>query len=1206
MEDKFGPFAGQDQQLNAVPVEQQIAKSLEFIHEHQQRLDEIEETIRLDIGNVPWEKAMDPAMLQLEPTERVDVPDLIQTDNDIFNKVMTVFAFLCDEVAELKQTAEDSFYGPLLMFGEAAIDDERDYYDGEEELQMGRTLHFFQDLGNFVDRLNSVTVNIIHQLASLQQNGRTIYLSTFRNVQLLPVYESLGTVLGILITLDALVLNNDEITNSWMAYKKMMQYVRADPSRYSMDEEKVKQFERLLVSLDQTVLAGAMFQFCVEQDFEQPPLDGEGSTRVNVCDNKIFLSHFFKGIAQRLQHHSVSVGHKYETDNRKCLVGIFGMYVLYRRLVPQNVQPDPNFYAQLWKVQLKMPVVTLAGKVAWFPSDFLREHAPTNDKKLKPSDPIAYRREFLNHLKDADRKGRRRFNTTTDRLHTEFSVWAINMENDARQIGDLEDGLPLPLSLSKQAWVIVEGLLLAYRVKNHFEEFLTLHLALDLPLDRSYLGSLSRCAELLKAIEGLFLRKTIVFAQTKTHMLRQLAGALVKILRPIKQRLTVKRQMDATVLDILAAITIIEDVFKGTESLTYTRFIVISNAVRVVLMNNAGVQGQMVQNVENALRQIELLSDFQSQISKICNCQALYWNKELLGPFLTKIIQSGGEEAGRLQYVISAFSDPIPLLRILLHEELPTNSKETQHLIAYKNFVKNSFHENVLLPLCRNIEKSLRLHVHAANWDHMQAPNPIKEELRAMCKYLQAKPIRLFSSTVNVKEEVCAYLEKEFYELTVIALHDYKTYAEMRNLALSNFGLDIGDSFLPMGTLDQGLDVLQIMRNIHIFVKKYNYNMNGQFFLERKPTRGAKHLNTINTQSISNSIRTHGLGMLNTTVNFTYQFLVKKFEIFTQFLFDEYIKGYLARERRWYKKNKNDLNYQYPYERAMSFTKEIRELGVTDGGLSFLDQFRKLITEIGNALGYVRMVRSAGMQFCSDAITFVPDVDHIISFAKHAGNGGTADNGGDTAETKGNGNEEDNTNNENTMEEKISVEGANMSEQTVEAGKNLDIVISELLKNFTEGTNFNQMLVRAFQDVLLKQEHAYLKNFYMIIPALTINFIETLRISKDKMDKTLREGSRQVAYFSDDGFMVGLAYILAILQQDAAFDTLHWFDTVDLKYRRDERELKQELAKVSNSRKDEERRSEFQLKEMRVSRALLDYKLLLWTLNGSRIFFKDR
>jgi WASH complex subunit 7 len=32
------------------------------------------------------------------------------------------------------------------------------------------------------------------------------------------------------------------------------------------------------------------------------------------------------------------------------------------------------------------------------------------------------------------------------------------------------------------------------------------------------------------------------------------------------------------------------------------------------------------------------------------------------------------------------------------------------------------------------------------------------------------------------------------------------------------------------------------------------------------------------------------LGVLNTTVNFTYQFLAQKFNIFSQFLFDDYIK----------------------------------------------------------------------------------------------------------------------------------------------------------------------------------------------------------------------------------------------------------------------------------------------------------------------------
>ena len=42
---------------------------------------------------------------------------------------------------------------------------------------------------------------------------------------------------------------------------------------------------------------------------------------------------------------------------------------------------------------------------------------------------------------------------------------------------------------------------------------------------------------------------------------------------------------------------------------------------------------------------------------------------------------------------------------------------------------------------------------------------------------------------------------------------------------------------------------------------------------------------------------------------------------------------------------------RYPYERALKFVRDIRKLGVNDAGKSFLDQFRILISEIGNALG---------------------------------------------------------------------------------------------------------------------------------------------------------------------------------------------------------------------------------------------------------------
>jgi WASH complex subunit 7 len=204
----------------------------------------------------------------------------------------------------------------------------------------------------------------------------------------------------------------------------------------------------------------------------------------------------------------------------------------------------------------------------------------------------------------------------------------------------------------------------------------------------------------------------------------------------------------------------------------------------------------------------------------------------------------------------------------------------------------------------------------------------------------------------------------------------------MKSLAQEKLGLSLTDNFLPMGSLDQGLDILQIMRNIHIFVNRFAYDMNMQQFMEYRPDKNSKHLNTIKIPSIAASIRQHGLGILNTTVNYTYQFLVQKFDIFSQFLFDDYIRAHLLREYRWYKKHKSDpdVSNTYPYDRALKFVREIKKLGINDTGKSFLDLFRILITEIGNALGYVRMVRSASMYACSEAIKFLPDFEHVVSF----------------------------------------------------------------------------------------------------------------------------------------------------------------------------------------------------------------------------------
>jgi WASH complex subunit 7 len=71
-----------------------------------------------------------------------------------------------------------------------------------------------------------------------------------------------------------------------------------------------------------------------------------------------------------------------------------------------------------------------------------------------------------------------------------------------------------------------------------------------------------------------------------------------------------------------------------------------------------------------------------------------------------------------------------------------------------------------------------------------------------------------------------------------------------------------------------------------------------------------------------------------------------RFDVFNQFLFDDYIRSHLSKERRWFRKHKDEVGSMFPHERALAFVKDIRKLGVAENGRTFLDQFRVLITEV--------------------------------------------------------------------------------------------------------------------------------------------------------------------------------------------------------------------------------------------------------------------
>ena len=48
----------------------------------------------------------------------------------------------------------------------------------------------------------------------------------------------------------------------------MIAAVRADPAAYNTTDVKLATFERLMVTLNQTIMIGEVFKSCIEQNFE--------------------------------------------------------------------------------------------------------------------------------------------------------------------------------------------------------------------------------------------------------------------------------------------------------------------------------------------------------------------------------------------------------------------------------------------------------------------------------------------------------------------------------------------------------------------------------------------------------------------------------------------------------------------------------------------------------------------------------------------------------------------------------------------------------------------------------------------------------------------------------------------------------------------------------------------------------------------------
>uniref|UniRef100_A0A8C3RLI1 WASH complex subunit 4 n=1 Tax=Chelydra serpentina TaxID=8475 RepID=A0A8C3RLI1_CHESE len=1086
---EFDRFDDGSQKIHA---EVQLKNYGKFLEEYTSQLKRIEDALDDSVGDV-WDFNLDPIALKLLPYEQSSLLELINTENKVLNKVITVYAALCCEIKKLKYEAETKFYNGLLFYGEGATDSSM--VEGDSQIQMGRFISFLQELSCFVTRCYEVVMNVIHQLATM--------------------YEHLGELLTVLLTLDEIVDNHATLKDHWTMYKRLLKSVHHNPSKFGIQEDKLKPFEKLLLKLEGQLLDGMIFQACIEQQFDS--LNGG----VAVSKNSTFAEEFAHSIRTIFANVEAKLGEPSEIDQRDKYVGICGLFVLHFQIF-RTV--DKKFYKSLLDIGKKVPAITLTANIIWFADNFLVQKMPAAAKLLDRRSHHAiktHRESFLQQKTQSLTKEMQSY-------YVFVSSWMTKMESilskEQRMDKFAED-------LSNRCNVFIQGFLYAYSLSTIIKTTMNLYMSMQKPMTKTSVKALCRLVELLKAIEHTFYRRSMVVADSVTHITQHLQHQALNSISVAKKRVISDKKYSEQRLDVLSALVLAENTLNGPS--TKQRRLIVSLALSVGTQMKTFKDEELLP-LQVVMKKLDLISELKERVRTQCDCCFLYWHRAVFPIYLDDVYENA-VDASRLQYMFSALRDCVPAMMHSRHLE----SYEVL-LECYDKEIMEVLNEHLLDKLCKEIEKDLRLSVHT----HLKLDdrNPYRVGMKDLAHFFSLNPIRFFNRFIDIKVYVTHYLDKTFYNLTTVALHDWATYSEMRNLATQRYGLIMTEAHLPSQTLEQGLDVLEIMRNIHVFVSRYLYNLNNQIFIER--TSNNKHLNTINIRHIANSIRTHGTGIMNTTVNFTYQFLRKKFYIFSQFMYDEHIKSRLIKDIRFFREVKDQNDHKYPFERAEKFNRGIRKLGITPDGQSYLDQFRQLISQIGNAMGYVRMIRSGGLHCCSSAIRFVPDLEDIVNF-----------------------------------EELVKEEG--LSEETQKAARQASLFLNLCFnKQHTKSeiTFFGTTTFPSFQ---------------------TLNFVEHSISCKEKLNKKNKGG----AAFTDDGFAMGVAYILKLLNQYQEFDSLHWFQSVREKYVKEIRAVAKQ-QNVQSTSQDEKLLQTMNLTHKRLEVCLQEFELLYFSLSSARIFFR--
>ncbi len=1115
--------------------------------------------------------------------------DISLIRNSFISKVLIA---LCSDIYEIKNTLNNIEIFPyeslsiLSLYGEKVEDDNDENTNinpGEGEKKISLLLPYLNQIQDNIVKLLSIVINLTNQLLEIYNEKK----DTFKGLKYIDLYtpfEYISLVFSYFLAIDTIISQNVTISDDWKKYKMLIYNTKKNPSQYNINQEQITKLERLIKKINGPIFEKKCFELCIKNFIKKVGnFTSNGSGVDPIQNNKIFFEHFNAFLKYKLTNIYNKLKENEYFDDRMQIFKIISLFGLFFRIYSEKNDKKYNTeielrFNEMWKFLRRIQYIKIIGDTNFEIDKYLNDNYSSR-YKLNKLDP---------KLQDLNKKKEKLLNENSKLLNDiikktkdEVIKWINQIESilySNQELNILESNLQDDKikNIFKIEYEIIEnGLSLSKYIKKKIKYILESHVLLEKGLSRDLIKDITTGLELIKVIQTEFNRLIPLVSINLSILNRSLLSQvqnLLKLSLPKIQQKIIKNTSKKLYYQYMNDITRIF-LFNCQNSPSFIRRNICKLCYEMMVNKDVGIFSENERKIITmTFWKLDIVNKLSKEVKHSCDVSYLFFYQSILQYSFENIYH---EYPRRLYFFMMAVND---MENQLYHIRFVENNG-FEMIKKNRNIIKKKFEKYFLKPLTEEIESDLRTQVHYIIIKGLKTPNPTNNNL---AHYLSIANLPLFDVTINIKRYVEEYLNSMFYKMTTLNLNSWQTYQQMRVLAKTKYNLDLHEIFLPSQNLDQGKDILAIIRNFNYFVKNYNHNMHNQIFIEI--SNESNNLNVIGINQILNSIYTHGTGIVNSVINKAYQFISKLVQKMLFVINDDYVKSILKVEKEFWEQNKQKINYNYPLENAESTRVKIKAVS-EDYKVGFIEQLIKVITQIGNGVALARCIRSALMEFNSQNVNILNKNDNedykklTMEILLQLQNNPTNPN----------------------LNSNYSI---NLLSNTQNSFNDTNKIFCETISTLKEtgenNINYLSILVNAFGDTISPETFEDIDLFAFLFPALSITFVERLIVAKDNLNK--KNKNDEEAFFSDDGFIIGICYLLKIFHIDKIFDSLNWFPCVCNHYIN----LKKNYDNIKNTKRmSVEKDMEFNISERKIQTYLKQFQTLYFGYSAATVLFNE-